>query len=173
LLHEVTPAQIRTVLKQAKDEGKQRRPVVFLQRLRSMYDAAIEDEIVEKNPARRIKNPKRRERAQIIPSFTEVEQAKLLQVAQGQDRNFIAVMLGTAIGPGELCAIRPEDIDLQAGKIAVAGSLGRFGEGATKTPGRTRIVEIHDLVAPVTAALREQLKFQRQHRPLFAKRAAR
>ncbi|MGO9268143.1 MAG: Arm DNA-binding domain-containing protein [Candidatus Binataceae bacterium] len=57
LLNEITPAQIRAVLKQAKDEGKHRRPVVFLQRLRSMYDAAIEDEIVDKNPARRIKNP--------------------------------------------------------------------------------------------------------------------
>jgi len=91
LLHEVTPPDIRAVLKQAKDQG--RRPIVFLQRLRSMYDLAIEDDIVEKNPARRVKNPKRRERAEIVPSFTEGEQARVLEAARGQDRNFIAVML--------------------------------------------------------------------------------
>ncbi len=77
-------------------------------------------------------------------------------------------MLGTAIGPGELCAVRPGDVDLRAGKIAVAGSLGRFGEGATKTPGRTRIVEVCDIVAPVTAALRAQLKTRQLPGPLFA-----
>lgn len=50
----------------------------------------------------------------------------------------------------------------------MAGSLGRFGEGATKTQGRTRIVDILDVVAPVTAALRDQLKVRQLHGPLFS-----
>ena len=124
--------------------------------------------------------------AEVVPYFLPKEQEAVLAAAEGQDWNFIAVMLGTGIGPGELCAVRPTDVDFKigrSGRIFVGGTLGRFREcdelvHKTKTEGPTRYVDIHDSVAPVTKALRDQLKVPHTmkptpilwlvHRPLFA-----
>jgi len=166
-LEDLTPAHIRDVIRAATESGTRvRRATMFLQRLRSIYDSATEDGLLDKNPARRVKNPRTGKR-EPIEVLTHAEQAALLGTAEGTDRNLICLMLGTGARPGELLALRRKDVDLKRRKLTIAGSVGRFGEGPTKTAGSARVIDLHDGVAPVLAALRSQLDIPRLHGPLF------
>jgi integrase len=145
-----------------------RRTTMLLQRLRAMFDAAIDDGLIDRNPAARVKNPKRRTPAETIEPFTKAEVAKIVAAAQGMDRALVVTMLGTGAGPGELLAVRRTDIDLESKQLQIRGSYGRFGEGATKTPGRVRVIDLVDVVVPVIATLREHLATPSLHEPVFA-----
>jgi integrase len=171
LIGDVTPTDIREVVRAATAEDTRvRRVTMFLQRLRSMFNAAIEDELLERNPALRVKNPRWRTRREPIESFTPAEQVALINAATGQDRNLIVVLMGTGARPGEILALRRKDVDLQGRKLSIAGSRGRFGEGPTKTALSTRTIDLVDTVAPVITALHDQLAAPRLG-PLFANRA--
>ncbi|HUY20469.1 MAG TPA: tyrosine-type recombinase/integrase [Candidatus Binataceae bacterium] len=130
-----------------------RRVTMFLQRLRWVYDNAIDDGFAAKNPAERVKNP-RGDRRELPEPFSEAERRAILAEAKGQDRNLISVLLETGIRPGEALALRRQDVDLKRRRLVVSGSLGRFGEGPTKTVS-VRIVELSESAA---AALREQMR---------------
>ena len=159
-LHEVTAADIREIVKAATEKGRQRRVVMFVQRIKTIFESAIEDGVVTKNPAARIKNPKPINRPETVEPFTGPEISRLLEAAKGEDRNFIAILVGTGLRPGELLALRPKDIDLERRKITVSGSVGRFGEGPTKTR-RVRVIDATDAVAPVIPALIQQRHYNR------------
>jgi integrase len=168
LLNDVTVTDIREVIKDTVAAEKPRRATMILQRLRSMFDAAMDDELLDRNPARRIRNPRNRKRREAVEPFTMAEQVAILNAAQGQDRNLITVLLGTGARPGEVLALWRRGIDLKTMKIVINGSLSRYGEGPTKTAGSTRVINLTDEVAPVIAALRAQSEVPRLHGPLFA-----
>jgi integrase len=168
LLNDVTVTDIREVIKDTVAAEKPRRATMILQRLRSMFDAAMDDELLDRNPARRIRNPRNRKRREAVEPFTMAEQVAILNAAQGQDRNLITVLLGTGARPGEVLALWRRGIDLKTMKIVINGSLSRYGEGQTKTAGSTRVINLTDEVAPVIAALRAQSEVPRLHGPLFA-----
>jgi integrase len=163
-LDTVTAADIREAFKPVVTAGKTRRVTMALQRLRSMYDGAIEDGLCEMNPARRVKNPKPGRRLPKEPLSTR-EDAAILRAAEGQDRNMIAVLIGSGVRPGELLTVRRADVDLKNRKMVISASLGRFGEGPTKTANSARVVNLSDATI---AALRDQMKAPRLHGPLFA-----
>lgn len=160
LLGEVNPIDIREVVKAhlgENDEGL-RRVTMALQKLRAMFDEAIEDGLLDRNPARRVKNPKPRVRHDPMEPLSIAEQAALLNAAEGQDRNFISVLLGTGVRPGEALALRRKDVDIKQRKLVISGSIGRHGEEApTKTKGSARVIDLLEVVAPVALALRDQL----------------
>ena len=168
LLTAVTATEIREVVKTFTERNEVRRPVMFLQRARGMFDAAIDDGLLDRNPARRIKNPRSRVRPEPIEPFDAKEQTAILTAADGQDRNLITVLLGTGIRPGEALALRARDCELKSRKLVISGSLGRFGEGPTKTACSSRVIDLIDAVAPVIAALRDQISVPRVHGPVFA-----
>lgn len=163
-LDTVTAADIREAFKPVVAAGKTRRVTMVLQRLRAMYDSAIEDGICEVNPARRVKNPKPGRREPVQP-FGAAETAAILGAADGQDRNLVAVLLGAGVRPGELLTVRRTDVDLKNRKLVISASLGRFGEGPTKTADSARVVDLND---EALAALRDQMKTPRLHGPLFS-----
>jgi integrase len=133
---------------------------MFVQRIKAIFESAIEDGVVTKNPAVRIKNPKPIKRPETGEPFTELEISRLLEASKGEDRNFVALLVGTGLRPGEVLALRPKDIDLERRKITVSGSVGRFGEGPTKTR-QVRVVDATDAVAPVITALTRQRRHNR------------
>ena len=77
-------------------------------------------------------------------------------------------MMGTGFRLGELLAVKYENIDLKRRKATVTGSISRFGEGPTKTPGSARVIDLIDAVAPVIESLRSQLTPPRINGPVFA-----
>lgn len=167
-----------------------RRAVMWLQKMRAMYDAAMRDELVERNPARLVANPKDRRRREPMEPLSRDEVGKILKacedghrVASAEDQrtgrspvprpstrdyNLIVTMLGTGARPGEALALRASDIDLKRARLVISGSIGRFGEGTTKNEGSRRVVDLTNRVAPVIATLRSQMKVPRLHGPLFA-----
>jgi len=102
--------------------GSPRRVTMLLQRLRSILQRAIDDEIREKNPAKLIPNPKKPKRKP-PRTLTELEQMTLTSVARGRDRWFIALALGTgARVPSEIVRIQRKDIDLKNRRLWVRGT---------------------------------------------------
>jgi hypothetical protein len=49
-LQEVTATDIREIVKTATEKGRQRRVVMFVQRIKAIFESAIEDGVVNKNP---------------------------------------------------------------------------------------------------------------------------
>lgn len=164
MLGAVTPSDIRAVVKESTSA---RRTTMFLQRLRAIFESAMDDELIEKNPAARVKNPRPGYREPIEP-LTATERTAIINAAIGQDRALIIVRMGAGLRIGETLHLRHKDIDLAHRKIIVAGSVGRFGAGPAKTPGSHRLVDILDVVAPVTNALRSLTPSI--SRPVFANR---
>jgi integrase len=147
---------------------------MFLQQIRRMYAGAIADGLARDNPAQVIKNPRRQGRsADSKEPFTGAEVVALMNAASGPDRDLIVLLLGTGVRPGEMLAVRRQDVDLKRRKLVIGASLSRFGEGPTKTAGSARIVDLLDVVAPVISAVTNQLSVPRIHGPLFANQAGR
>lgn len=108
------------------------------------------------NPAKDVRPPDRGQRktkAWLHPS-------ELLAVLSNADealewRRALALNVYLYMRPGELRALRWEDVDLEAGRVRVRRSLRRDGsEKGTKT-GRARAVPIEPALLPLLGAMRE------------------
>lgn len=112
-----------------------------------VLDEAREDGLIDVNPAKGVKLPRRQARAEGWSWLTLDEIAAVLALELSpQQRLAIVLSVYQGLRQGELAALRWEDVDLDAGWLVVAGSW----TGATKT-GRTRRIE---LLEPAAAALR-------------------
>ena len=123
--------------------GSPRRVTMLLQRLRSIFQRAIDDELREKNPAALVRNPKKVKR-EPVEAFTEMEQQMLLAMARGRDRWLLAILLGTGMRPGEALRIQRKDIDLKRKRLYVRG---------TKTAAAARYIDPE----PVAMAILEEI----------------
>ncbi len=87
-----------------------------------MFNRAIEDELVTRNPARGVKI--RCEKENNVNVLTLEEQETFFRFAQGSFYyNMFQVAVNTGLRPGELYALQLEDIDLENGFINVNKTL--------------------------------------------------
>lgn len=118
--------------------------------LRQIFDAAIDDDLVRKNPARskRIVNPSKTryerraltesERRQIANGFSSVERR--------DDRLYLAFLFYGGMRPGEVLGLRWEDIDRANGVIRIRQAVATYGNGgvigSTKTAAGKRDIPL-------------------------------
>lgn len=160
----VTPDDIRSVIRASTSMDRAKK---FLQRLRSIYAQALDDGVVDKNPAARVKNPKRRSRLEPVQPWDDpADRLHIYNAAHGQDRAIIALVMGNGLRLGEALALRRKDIDFKTRKISIAAAVYRAHEKDTKNTSSTRVNDLIDNVLPVTTAL--QGLVGRIHTPLFA-----
>ncbi|HWQ53553.1 MAG TPA: tyrosine-type recombinase/integrase [Bryobacteraceae bacterium] len=97
--------------------------------LAAVLEEAVEQEIIGKNPARKLQMPKTRKPC---GRFLTVEEYWRL-LAELEDRDRLVVHIAVALGlrPGELFALRWDDVE--PGRLRVDESL-RFGADGTKDP---------------------------------------
>ncbi len=116
--------------------------------VRAALELAVQDELLPRNPMTGVRAPK-------IPrsvgkSLTIVQAQQLLAVARSHRLGLaIRLILGLGLRRGEAAGLRWQDIDLQAGTLAIAGALSYTPEtgvvyGATKTPEGTRRIQLPD-----------------------------
>jgi integrase len=154
LLTAVKANDIREVIRASTAD---RRKLMFLQRLRATYRLAIQDELIDRNPADLVQNPKKRRRRrtvdeafdneenprEVVDPYTETELAQLYNAAQSQrDRQIMMLLVETGIRPGELCAMRREFVNVKNRKLTVAFNKARYGLKDTKTTGSFRNVDL-------------------------------
>jgi integrase len=122
--------------------------------LRAGLDGAVRDGLLAKNPAAAVKRPgvARRE----AKHASAVDVTKLLLCAEGlRYRNVLVLIASTGMRRGEALALHWSDIDLDAGVLAVRGTLGRVGGKLIITEPKTeRSRRSMPIAAPLVAMLR-------------------
>lgn len=129
-----------------------------------MFDRALEDEFVVRNPARGVRLPINRPKNE-IKSLTNEDQEQFFECAAGTFyNNLFVVAINTGMRPGELFALREKDIDLKEGTINIEHSLlyqkldgdeqKTFHLGGPKTSSSYRTIPINSFCR---AALEKQI----------------
>lgn len=118
-----------------------------------MFEDAINDEIIDKNPLSKIKSPK------INPTDIKpfnLEQIKeLIDNAEGQFKNFLATAFLTGARSGELLGLKWEDINFEKKEISINRSIKMGTIRFPKTKNSKRTIDLLDMLIPY---LKEQFK---------------
>ena len=133
---------------------------MILLTLRQIFDMAIDDDILTKNPCRNIELP--RHYKQEKRAFTEEEKTKIRN-AEGLnelERAYVHVLYGTGVRPAEAQALTWRDIDFKNGTITINKALqftnSRVASvGLPKTNKSIRTLPVPDFVIASISALKK------------------
>lgn len=165
-LHEATPSELRDWISEMDCTSKAIRNL--LTPLRSVFEDALNDGLIEYNPFDRIalaKLIRQNSKASdyVIQPFTQAEREQILLACREDERPMIQFWFNTGLRPGELQALRWEhiDVDRRIAKIVLNQVVGVIK--APKTEAGKREVELN---ADAMEALRLQRPFSqmRGHR---------
>jgi integrase len=122
--------------------------------LRAALDGAVRDGLLAKNPAAAVKRPGIARREARHASAVDVN--KILLCADGlRYRNLLVLIAATGLRRGEALALHWSDVDLDAGKLVVRGTLGRVGGKLLITEPKTdRSRRTVPIAPPLVAMLR-------------------
>lgn len=119
--------------------------------VRSVFEDAVENDLIAKNPARRVLPP--RAAPKETPRFSDDETAALM-TAGGPLGLPIRLLLLCGLRRGELIALRVEDVDLGARLLVVDESVDDEGYKCTKT----RKVRVAPLPPGLASELAEHIR---------------
>lgn len=111
-----------------------------------MFNDAIDDEIIDKNPLLRVRAP--RVTPPEIHPFNVNQIKVLLSNAEGQFKNFIATAFFTGARSGELLGLRWDDIDFDKKEITIRRSIKMGQINLPKTINSIRTIDMIDALIP-------------------------
>lgn len=136
--------------------------------LYSIFDKAVDNDIIQKNPLERVTAPKvllnLQDDEDNADPFTEEELKTIIENANGYMKNFILFMYGCGMRPGEIVALQWSDIDFERKTINVTKTRLRNEDGRTKTKASTRYI---DLLPIAENALRAQYELTKEYEHIF------
>lgn len=149
-LGNITPLEIERWQNQLLQKYKHLTVQKFRSILFSIYDKALHNDIVLKNPLEKVTAPKVQNNFKIeeINPFTEKELNQIIEHANGYMKNFIKLMAATGMRPGEIIALKWSDIDFEKRTIKVERTRLRskkgedIVDGLTKTMSSNRFVDM-------------------------------
>lgn len=116
--------------------------------LNSIFEKAVQNELIEKNPMRNVKIKKDNilyslEDEDNQNPFSEEDLSLLISKAKGYMKHIIPFMYSTGARPSEIIALKWNDIDYENKRIAITKSAkGKGVVGKTKTKTSTRYVDL-------------------------------
>ncbi|MGH3310776.1 MAG: tyrosine-type recombinase/integrase, partial [Streptomyces sp.] len=135
----------------------------ILQTLSSVLNAAVDDELIRKNPSRaRSVKPPRKVRPRVQPWSAE-RVAAVIDALPGRVASMALLGAGAGLRQGEIFGLAVEDIDFLQGTVRVERQVKEIGRSPVYAPpkgGRTREVP---LAPEVGAALSAHLKAYAAH----------
>jgi integrase len=145
-----------------------RRVNIILKVLRQSLDRAVSKGWLPENPARKV-DLLREEKPDIDPfSLAEVKTFLGSGLEDEDDRRYFRVAFFSGLRPGEQAGLQWDDIDWQRKIICVRRSVGRFGQGPTKTVESKRDVA---MLPTIEETLRAHRGASEQRSPwIFANR---
>lgn len=167
-LDQLRPTHVEGLVAELRTVGKSSSTIRSVYTvLRQLLDTAVRDGLLARNPAAAVPRPKATHRE--VEALDAAGVRALLEAASGHRLYALIVVLAhCGLRRGEALALRWEDVDLEAGRIAVRGSLGRtrangLSIGQTKTAKSRRVVPLTPLAADAlrqrrTAAAAERLR---------------
>lgn len=126
----------------------------YINVLGAILEVAIDHEVIERNPASGIKLPAAEDERRSREPFSKAEVDFLLERSSGWFRNYLAVAFYTGARPGEILALKPEDIDLNQRTIRIERNIQHGKITTPKTRYSIRTIPIFD---PLLPYLRGQL----------------
>lgn len=164
---DITPKDMQHVQQTLSGSGRTTETVNnIMAHLKHVFNAAVRDETIERNPCACIVNLKRTEkpaRETIHRALTQEETEKFFAAAKDRNSpyyNLFCMMIQSGMRVGEIGALTPFDIDERAGLIHVRRTITRdeysryiLGDAVKTEAGRRDI--------PVTEGMREAIKNQR------------
>lgn len=146
-LDKVKPSHIELWQNYMLDKGmsparvKKSRSLLF-----TMFNDAIKDEIIDKNPLLVVKTPKIPR--PIINPFTLDEITTILSNSNGQFQNFYATAFFTGARSGELIGLMWEDIDFENLEIHISRAIKEGVISTPKTDNSIRTIDMLDSLIP-------------------------
>ncbi len=137
---EIKTSDIKLWLLDIEDVGgKSKR--TYMGVIKGIFDEALYDELIERNPVSRIRLPKVTK--SIIYPFTPDEVKSILQTAEMVNyKNYLNIAFFTGMRSGEIIGLKKEDIDLKNKILQIRRTRSRFGETTPKTRGSSGLFKI-------------------------------
>jgi len=158
---EIKPSDIKLWLYNIDDVGAKSKKH-YLGVLSGIFQEALYDDVISKNPVRQIRMPKY-ERPEITP-FTADEVYLILNHAKNFNyKHYLAIAFYTGMRSGEIIALKKSDIDFENRLISVSRTRGIFGESTPKTRYSVRQIPIIDSLLPFL----QELYNKHEHEYLF------
>ncbi|MCG7654452.1 site-specific integrase [Alteromonas sp. Cnat2-8] len=110
--------------------------------LQQIFTRAVNDEVIEKNPASLIQRYKQQTKEPKPFSLFEIN--KILNALEHPYKEFFQFAFYTGLRTGELLGLRWQDIDFDKGVAHIRVNLTSGLEKEPKTKGSLRTVELHD-----------------------------
>ena len=137
----------------------------FRTNTKAILDEALEQDLITKNPARKLDLPETRNICRRFLSTEEI--SELIAAAPPRDRLIIRMFLVLGLRPGELFALRRNDVDVNRLRVDESDS-GRLGLVRPKTNSSDTFVWMPDQLAAEVKAWMELMEDRRPEVFLFA-----
>lgn len=123
-LTDITKLKITSMINKLNEQGYQWETLHKVKVLLSdMFDKAMEDEFVVKNPAKSVRLPKNKP-AREIKALSKEDQETFFECAAGTFyNNLFIVAVNTGLRPGELFALTEKNINFAKGELYVTNTL--------------------------------------------------
>lgn len=172
-IQKITPLELERWQNQLLQKYKHLTVQKYRSILFSIFDKAVQNDIISKNPLEKITAPKniRGLKVDEISPFNENEIAKILENADdGYMKNFITLMVSTGLRPGEIIALKWSDINFEKQTINIERTRVRakkgeaFTDGLPKTESSIRTI---DMLSKALEALKEQFEITKEKEYIF------
>lgn len=124
----------------------------------TIFEDAIRDEIIDKNPISRIKTPPLDKIE--VKSFTFEEMKKIIATATGEMKAFSALGFFTGMRSGEMIGLKWEDVDFKKKEINIERAIKMGVVSTPKTKSSIRTIDILNNLLPY---LKKQYRLTGKH----------
>jgi integrase len=150
-INEIKPSDVKRWLYSINDVGNKSKRH-YLGVLSGIFQEALFDEVIEKNPCKIIKLPKY-DTPKINP-FTSDEVSLIMSSCEENNfKYYVAIAFYTGMRSGEIIGLKKSDIDFKNKLIYVQRSRNYYGETTPKTKYSIREIPILDLLMPYLVEL--------------------
>lgn len=163
-LPDITAAEISALLLSMQAAGKAQGTCVKVYAvLKSLFKMAYMADLIDRNPMDKVERPKPRKDELKKPaeaeSYTAGELKYILDCLENEPlkwRAYISLLIDTGVRRGEACGLRWEFVDLEAGRITIAGNLCYTpSKGVYMDTPKTSQMRTIDIAPNVVEMLRE------------------
>ena len=152
-LNIIKPSDIQLWQNKLLDKLSPRRVRNIRATFNTVFDDAMRDEIIDKNPISRVKTPKLDKID--VKSFSLQEMKQIIATATGEMKAFTALGFFTGMRSGEMIGLKWSDIDFTKKEIHIKRAIKMGTVSTPKTKNSIRTIDILDNLLPY---LQEQYK---------------
>ncbi len=156
LVQQLAPATLQAMYNAMRTEGVGARTIQLCHmRLTQALAMAVEQDLVQRNPATRVKRPRADTKDMKVWSAEQARQFLAVAAVECPYGPLWLLALATGLRRGELLGLRWQDVDIDGGALTVRQILNETEAGLTFGPPKTRASQRVVLLYPdVVAALR-------------------